>query len=167
MPRATPLRAAIPIQLEQLDPISLFVKDGPGAGQVPFVNTNDETIIPGEPVVKFGLLGVVKLAVLPGEMSEMSVGTISDFVLDPDEAEEIEEEDYVYFDYDLGDYGYASSQVPTNGIRLGRAVMEYRKKAAVPYSYDDNPLVAEGGDRYVRVLCTNGTPTTYGTIPTF
>lgn len=167
MPKATPLRAAVPIQLESVDPVAIFVKDGPGAGQVPFVNGNEETIIPGEPIVKFGRLGIVKSPVLPGEMSEMCVGCILDVILNPDEEEEIEEGDNVYFDHDLGDYGMASSQQPTNGVLLGPALLEFHKASAVPRSYAGNPLAAESGYRYVRVLCTTGTPTTYGTIPTF
>jgi len=168
MPKNLPFRQAVPISLEEVKRQSVFKKQGPGFGQVDITNTNSNSVLPGEPIVKCGLLGFSEQVIFPSFCGVMAVGGIREFRLNPDETEEIKEGDWVYFSYDLGDddyVGYASSTQPTNGIRLGRAVLVPYHRDSMPVDYDGDPMAAEPGSAVIQVLCTTDTPTTYGTIP--
>jgi hypothetical protein len=167
MTKSTPIRAGVPHILEQLVPDSILRGD---ISHVPYYNETNETIVPGEPVVKFGKIGLSAKAILPDQMGTLRMLQIADFVLDPDFADEIEQGDLVYWDYDLEDdthSGYATNEAPTNGILLGHAVIVPDSVASIPMSYGGAPMAAEAGNKLVRVLVTQLTPTTYGTIPTF
>lgn len=169
MPKDLPFRQAVPISLEEVKRQSVFKKQAPGFGVVDITNVNTDSVLPGEPIVKLDLLGFSERAILPSYCGVMAVGGIREFRLNPDETEEIKEGDYVYWDYDLEDddyVGYASSQQPTNGIRLGRAVLVPYDKDSMPVDYDGDPMASAVGSATIQVLCTTGTPTTYGTIPT-
>lgn len=168
MPINLPNLQANPVTLEDFPIVGAYVQGGHGT-EVDFYNPRTETILPGEPVVVFGRIGISKQRILPGTFGTLVFGAVVSFKLDPEQASDINQGDYVYFDIDLEDAalmmpGYASGTQPTNGYRLGHAIGIIEKKGSISLATDGSAIAAKAGASEILVLMQE-TATTYGAVP--
>jgi len=157
MPYTVPIREGYPTVFETLPKIGII--RGSREFGVDYYNLTTKTIIPGEPVFAFGMVGVVAKAVLPGEWCRLLFGCVVDFLVNPAMVTQVLQNAQVNFDIDLasaGDFipGYATGATPTNGYRLGRAVGIVAKPNEIVLS-SSKPVAARatpGAGKRIRVL---------------
>lgn len=122
MPLNQPNLQANPVRLEQNVTVCTYKGDGE---YFPFFNNSaNETYQDGEPFVHGGVVCLAQGPILPKTQGNVLTNFLVLAELDPDyTGDDIEQGDLVYFDTDLGDYGFATPDEPTNGFVLGRAVV--------------------------------------------
>lgn len=167
MPYTLPIREGYPQQFETLQKVGTYVQ---GAVRiVDYYNTTGKTIVPGEPIVVFGHIGITVEAVPPGVFCSVYIGAEVDFLVDPALAAVIKQNDPVYFDLGLKNDsiyvpGYATGVLPTNGYKLGVALGIYEGPMGPKPLSGTKLIAAKVGARRVRVLMDLAAPTTYGTV---
>lgn len=151
MGKATPNRAAEPIRLEALTPSGIYRTE---PSHVTWVNPSETlTVVPGEPIIFMGRVGISKLAIYPLRVGTLVLDWIADFVLDPDLAANILQGDVIYWDTGLADAdhtGKATNVAPAAGFILGYANLPDVRSEDVNLDAGD-PIAAVPGDTYVRV----------------
>jgi hypothetical protein len=164
MPIATPNRIADPVTLEAYEPPCILRQEG--GLFIPFKNAGTTTaFVAGEPLFRFGRVGIVQRTTLPGEIGTLIVDFIVDALLPSGGAGNITEDSIVYWNKDLNiatiiesgstssGLGAATNQIPTNGFILGRAVMVNK----------EDTYAATSTTKRIRVVSLPGAPTAYGT----
>ena len=170
MPVSTPNRVADPVQLEQYVSPGL-IRQVSGLA-LPFYNEGDNTILEGEPFLFCDRICVSKKPILPGDWGTAYTDWVVDFLLDESLAAAIVQGQLVYWDFDINvvtpygggtavsGVGGATDTLPTNGMILGRAVVE--KLFNLGLSGTDM-IAASTSSQRVRVASAPGAATYYGT----
>lgn len=170
MPVTLTNHEAYPTTFEEIEIIGEYTQDGV---DVDYYNVTTKSILPGEPVVIFGRIGISKEVILPNEFGTITFGAQVSFLVNPDMVADILQGALVYFDLDLATGlipGYATGVQPTNGYRLGHAVGVHERGPSVNVNASNIPIAAAPGALRVLVLmdqCGPTTPTTYGTVENF
>lgn len=173
MPYTLPIREGYPTVFETVPKIGI-IRESREYG-VDLYNITTKTILPGEPIYAFGMVGVTDKAVLPGEWCRLLFGSVIDFLVDPAMVTQVLQGAQVNFDLGLKDDaayipGYATGATPTNGYRLGRAVGIVAKPNEIVLS-GGKPVAARatpGAGRRIRVLMDYVlTANTFGTVQTW
>jgi len=172
MPVSTPNLVAQPVLLENYGPAGIIRSD---SNIIPYYNILTTSILPGEPVLTQGRIGISKKIILPGTMGELIFDWVADFVLNPALGAVILADAVVYWNYDLNGVsggvtlpagvGCVASSSPTNGFILGRAIVN--KLKAVSLNGSSKVIAASPGDERIRVAAQTLAVSAIGTIPTF
>lgn len=161
-------REAYPPLLEQVTPMGIIISPAVRLLDVP--NCTGKSIVPGEPIILLGHIGISQEVVLPGEDFTLHVGAVVDFLLDPAQASNVFVDEVIYFDLALaanGVYapGYArNGSAPTNGYKLGVSMPIYEGPMGPKPVVGTRRIAAKPGQTRVRVAMDIGSGTSYGTV---
>lgn len=187
MPINLPIRQGQPFNLEKVHIVGDY-RQGGGGSETDFFNQFTTSIIPGEPIMIFGRVGISKSTIKPKTMGTVVFNCWMSYMVDPNLAAEILQDDNIYFRYDLAliannaslsaDYvyqgkyitGFASNVAGAGpNVLLGKAVVSHSKRDEIRISTTgpNKAIACMVGERRVHVLMTNLAPVAVGAVPNF
>lgn len=168
MPVSTPNRIANPVQLERYDsPCKIRQAN---SLSINYYNRTGTTILPGEPVMIGGRVGLAQDLILPTQVGPVVMDWIADCRVDPALSGVILANAQVWWSYDIttvvAGVGGVVKTAPTNGFIFGLALSPAVRGSEQTLSTSSS-VAATAGDLWIRVTSNSIAVVAIGTVPTF
>lgn len=187
MPIDLPVRQGQPFNIEKVHLVGDY-RQGGGGSETDFFNQFATSIIPGEPIMIYGRVGISKSTIKPKTAGTVIFNCWMSYMVDPNLAADIFQDDNVYFRYDLallannadlsadniyqGKYitGFVSNVAGAGpNVLLGKATIDHAKRDELMISTVSpfKAIACRVGMRRVHVLMTNLAPVSVGAVPNY